>query len=260
MTAPTQERCERCDKPRATEADFCTVSIGDNMHLCWSSYGGACEAIDWRARALAAEETARTEAAAHDAWQARAERAEQQVCDAAQILNPHGSGSKDPPICGMARDVVARAQKAEAALRAVEILRVEQQARAEAAEDALAAEREACTDAHRRRFAAEEALAEQRARAERAEAEREQAVAQVVGLVEAATAFVNGWATLRGLHELQDALSSAADLAVRTRAQIRAEALREAADLCAYPKSRPPISDGLDAAVWLRDLAAKEET
>ena len=47
------ERCHRCDRPKATLADYDRYEGGEGEHLCW---GGQCPAMDWRARALAAEE------------------------------------------------------------------------------------------------------------------------------------------------------------------------------------------------------------
>jgi hypothetical protein len=47
------ERCERCDKPVATDNDWVTTPEGDGEHLCWGS--AVCASVDWRARALAAE-------------------------------------------------------------------------------------------------------------------------------------------------------------------------------------------------------------
>lgn len=47
------DRCERCDKPVATDADWATVPGGAGENLCWGA--SACVAVDWRARALAAE-------------------------------------------------------------------------------------------------------------------------------------------------------------------------------------------------------------
>jgi hypothetical protein len=47
---PVGERCERCDKPVATDNDWVTTPEGEGEHLCW----GSCASVDWRARALAA--------------------------------------------------------------------------------------------------------------------------------------------------------------------------------------------------------------
>jgi hypothetical protein len=47
------ERCERCDKPVATDNDWVTTPEGDGEHLCRGS--AVCASVDWRARALAAE-------------------------------------------------------------------------------------------------------------------------------------------------------------------------------------------------------------
>lgn len=47
------DRCHRCDRPRATLADHDRYREGEGEHLCW---GGQCPEVDWRARALAAEE------------------------------------------------------------------------------------------------------------------------------------------------------------------------------------------------------------
>jgi hypothetical protein len=46
------DRCPRCDRPIATDADWTTTPSGEGGHLCW---GGACPAVDWRKRALVAE-------------------------------------------------------------------------------------------------------------------------------------------------------------------------------------------------------------
>jgi len=47
-------RCPICDRPCATSLDWQRVAAGEGAHLCW----GACSpvAVDWRARALAAEQ------------------------------------------------------------------------------------------------------------------------------------------------------------------------------------------------------------
>lgn len=49
------EKCERCDKPVATEADWEATPGGEGEHLCWGFCSPSCVAVDWRARALAAE-------------------------------------------------------------------------------------------------------------------------------------------------------------------------------------------------------------
>lgn len=53
------DRCENCDKPTATQAEYDTIPEGDGQHLCWRSWNhhDRCEepTADWRARALAAE-------------------------------------------------------------------------------------------------------------------------------------------------------------------------------------------------------------
>lgn len=51
------DRCERCDRPRATDEGWRTYQPGEGEHLCWVSEAERCsgDAIDWRARALAAE-------------------------------------------------------------------------------------------------------------------------------------------------------------------------------------------------------------
>lgn len=64
------ERCPRCDKPRATEAQWlaskcaeCGADWDDicecSKRVCWGDYDGtSCngETVDWRARAIAAEQ------------------------------------------------------------------------------------------------------------------------------------------------------------------------------------------------------------
>jgi len=47
------ERCRYCDRPKATREDGDRYRGGEGEHLCW---GGQCPEVDWRARALAAEE------------------------------------------------------------------------------------------------------------------------------------------------------------------------------------------------------------
>lgn len=47
------ERCHRCDRPKATREDYGRYEGGEGGHLCW---GGQCPEVDWRARALPAEE------------------------------------------------------------------------------------------------------------------------------------------------------------------------------------------------------------
>ena len=47
------ERCHRCDLPKAQLEDYDRYNGGEGEHLCW---GGMCPMVDWRARALAAEE------------------------------------------------------------------------------------------------------------------------------------------------------------------------------------------------------------
>lgn len=47
------DRCHRCDRPKATRDDHDRYRGGEGEHLCW---GGTCPEVDWRARALAAEE------------------------------------------------------------------------------------------------------------------------------------------------------------------------------------------------------------
>lgn len=47
------ERCPDCDCPKARRADGVLYRGGEGEHLCW---GGMCPQVDWRARALAAEE------------------------------------------------------------------------------------------------------------------------------------------------------------------------------------------------------------
>lgn len=73
------DRCENCDKPTATQADYDTIPEGDGQHLCWSPWNrDRCEepTQDWRGRALAAESSIREQALriegyereVHDLW------------------------------------------------------------------------------------------------------------------------------------------------------------------------------------------------
>lgn len=65
MTTETKrKRCEVCDMPEAedrdhTDAGCRSCARGDDAcghaGLCWAPFGGRCNAVDWRARALAAE-------------------------------------------------------------------------------------------------------------------------------------------------------------------------------------------------------------
>lgn len=51
------DRCEHCDRPRSTPEDAERYETGEGAHLCWSIDAVHCvgDAVDWRARALAAE-------------------------------------------------------------------------------------------------------------------------------------------------------------------------------------------------------------
>lgn len=52
-----RERCENCDRPKATDEEYQTIAGGEGEHLCWNAWAARCEPEDWRARALKAEET-----------------------------------------------------------------------------------------------------------------------------------------------------------------------------------------------------------
>lgn len=57
MTAPTAPtRCPTCDRREATDDEWRTVEPGERPDLCWRD-SMACRslAVNWRARALAAE-------------------------------------------------------------------------------------------------------------------------------------------------------------------------------------------------------------
>lgn len=84
-----RERCRDCGQPLATEADHdvrgcdrCTQFDATCPHaaLCWSAFAMPCPPVDWRARALAAEERDEAVAASREwamkAGQATAERDE----------------------------------------------------------------------------------------------------------------------------------------------------------------------------------------
>lgn len=55
------DRCQACDRPLATQADYATTREGERRDLCWRAWnhGMRCdnEPIDWRTRALEAEAT-----------------------------------------------------------------------------------------------------------------------------------------------------------------------------------------------------------
>ena len=61
--------CPRCDQPIATQTDHDACPGGCEctrcVSLCWSAFGSACVAVDWRSRALTAE-------AERDEWSGRA--------------------------------------------------------------------------------------------------------------------------------------------------------------------------------------------
>ena len=67
-------RCATCDLPIATEADHESCPSGCQCErccsLCWSSFGGQCNApaVDWRARALAAEQATTMPPASWRTW------------------------------------------------------------------------------------------------------------------------------------------------------------------------------------------------
>jgi hypothetical protein len=57
------ERCDVCDRPSATEADYDAIPEGEGKHLCWREWdvlGCDAAAVDWRERYVAqASELAR---------------------------------------------------------------------------------------------------------------------------------------------------------------------------------------------------------
>ena len=61
-------RCPRCDREVATDADRAHpegCACPRCVSVCWDSEFGGCQAVDWRARALAAEAELRLVLAAH---------------------------------------------------------------------------------------------------------------------------------------------------------------------------------------------------
>lgn len=55
------DRCPDCDAPLATQADYDATAEGEGADLCWREWNGdVCilPEVDWRARAMAAEEFA----------------------------------------------------------------------------------------------------------------------------------------------------------------------------------------------------------
>lgn len=60
MATEGSGRCARCDLPRATAEQWETVRGGEGVDLCWATGGEGCigRPVDWRARALAAEDRA----------------------------------------------------------------------------------------------------------------------------------------------------------------------------------------------------------
>jgi hypothetical protein len=53
VTAPT--RCPTCDRPPATAEQWRDMEAEEGPDLCWGDPGCRYNAVDWRARALAAE-------------------------------------------------------------------------------------------------------------------------------------------------------------------------------------------------------------
>ena len=55
--AAMTDRCEHCNRPIASDEDAARYPPGEGDHLCWTRDPVACvgDAVDWRARALAAE-------------------------------------------------------------------------------------------------------------------------------------------------------------------------------------------------------------
>jgi hypothetical protein len=56
----SNDRCPNCDRPKAVwnnhrEACDCAYCVS----VCWSRWGTTCPSVDWRARALRAEEALR---------------------------------------------------------------------------------------------------------------------------------------------------------------------------------------------------------
>lgn len=64
-------RCERCDKLRATQADYDTIAEGEGEHLCWAEWGSSCMLHDWRLEALSLR--IRAEAVMRERDEARAQ-------------------------------------------------------------------------------------------------------------------------------------------------------------------------------------------
>lgn len=60
--------CKFCDKPMATTEDHSKTKEGEGDALCWRSFGTPCEPIDWRARALGAEESLRRAQASDESF------------------------------------------------------------------------------------------------------------------------------------------------------------------------------------------------
>lgn len=81
------DRCPTCDRPRATEEQWCTVREGERADLCWGD-GIDCRAnaVDWRARAQRAE-------AAIEAFATT-------VDDAARHHESRGRGGQHVPFTG----------------------------------------------------------------------------------------------------------------------------------------------------------------
>ena len=78
-SAARPRSCPVCDRERATAADLAAYPEGAGAHLCWRNHGNphACDAhaVDWRARALAAEAALRSLLAAEDGAEDRAVKA-----------------------------------------------------------------------------------------------------------------------------------------------------------------------------------------
>lgn len=258
MTKPAPEamkadRCDRCDRPLATDADYDTVREGEGVHLCWREYGTLCEAIDWRA--------------ALNAWQRRAEAAERNVTMVMASLE-----GTERERDAMRADLAAALADADACQHfSTRAQRAE--ARAERAEERLTfaqAKAAVCGG---------EWCAQNRAEGRgpcgacawccsQATARAEQAETALVGLATVAAAVTCGrqeapavfW---RHVDALSAALASTTDLAARTCARLRAEALDEAAEALVNPDGGPErqdVYDGRDAAAWLRARAEAERS
>lgn len=117
----SEQRCAVCDRPAATEDQWSTLLGGEGEDLCWGGAQCAAGAVDWRARALAAEAQAEAKESLvavvkeRDATIAHLRAREDHF---ARVLGVADGGRYRADWDGAVHRLVERAEKAEAALAA----------------------------------------------------------------------------------------------------------------------------------------------